>query len=55
MTPEDGRDYDINYDFFKKVQNVVINSEQKHKRLTEQEIASLKRGPGFYDAIFSQV
>jgi hypothetical protein len=37
------------------VQNVLINPEHQPKRLTEEELSNLNRGPGFYDAVFSQV
>ena len=35
--------------------NIVINPEHKPHQLTEEEIRSLNRGPGFYDCLFSQV
>ena len=35
--------------------NIVINPEHKPHQLTEEEIRSLNRGPGFYDCLFAQV
>lgn len=37
------------------MQSALIQPEHQPKRLTEEELASLNRGPGFYDALFSQV
>ena len=39
----------------KKGGNIVINPVHQEFRLNEEEIASLERGPGFYDCLFSQV
>ena len=33
----------------------MIMPEHKTHKLTEEEIRSLNRGPGFYDCLFSQV
>lgn len=51
----DNRDYEINEDLMKKGGNIIINPEHAIHRLTEEEIRSLNRGPGFYDCLFSQV
>jgi hypothetical protein len=51
----DYRDYEISEELMKKGGNIVINPPHKEVRLTEEEVASLERGPGYYDCLFSQV
>lgn len=48
----DYRDYEIKEDLMKKGGNIVINPIHQQHRLTKDELASLERGPGFYDCIF---
>lgn len=36
----------------KKGGNIIINPVHQQHRLTEDELANLERGPGFYDCIF---
>ena len=51
----DNRDYQVNDEIMKKGGNIVINPVHTPHRLTDEEISSLNRGPGYYDCLFSQV